>query len=77
MPVAIEIALLLFVLVLLTAAWKFDAFSAFIARLALRFSTRNGWLLTILCVQCAIVVEMFFFDWAFQQEPPPVLYMAF
>jgi|HubBroStandDraft_6_1064221.scaffolds.fasta_scaffold11193_5 alginate O-acetyltransferase complex protein AlgI len=77
MPVAIEIALLLFVLVLLTAAWKFDAFSVFIARLALRFSTRNGWLLTILCVQCAIVVEMFFFDWAFQQEPPPVLYMAF
>jgi alginate O-acetyltransferase complex protein AlgI len=77
MPIAIEMAMLLFLLLLLAVAWKFDALCAFIARWALRLSTRNGWLVTILCVQCALVVEMFFFDWAVQQEPPPVLYMAF
>jgi alginate O-acetyltransferase complex protein AlgI len=73
LPVVIAIGVTL----LLAALWKSDVVGAFVERLAVRISARNGWLLTILCVQCAFVAGMFFVDWAFQQEPPPVLYMAF
>jgi alginate O-acetyltransferase complex protein AlgI len=73
LPVTIAVVVLL----LLSALWKFDAVGAFLERMTARVSARNGWLLAILCLQCAFVAGMFFVDWAFQQEPPPVLYMAF
>ncbi|HXY34983.1 MAG TPA: MBOAT family O-acyltransferase [Planctomycetaceae bacterium] len=63
--------------VVLTLLWKSDLAGSFVQRIALRIGQRNGWLSAILCVECAFVAGMFFVDWAFQQEPPPVLYMAF
>ncbi|HET6324697.1 MAG TPA: MBOAT family O-acyltransferase [Planctomycetaceae bacterium] len=62
---------------LLIALWRSDAAGSFIERLALRIGARNGRLSTILCVLCVFVAGMFFVDWAFTQEPPPVLYMQF
>jgi alginate O-acetyltransferase complex protein AlgI len=62
---------------LLVALWKSDVTGRVLDRLALWMGQRNGWLSAILCLQCAFVAGMFFVDWAFQQEPPPVLYMAF
>jgi uncharacterized membrane protein len=63
--------------VLLALLWKSDAAGSLLDRLALWTGQRTGWLTAILCVQCIFVAGMFFVDWAFQQEPPPVLYMAF
>jgi len=63
--------------VLLAALWKSDVIGALIDRLALRIGQRTGWLSAILFLQCVFVAGMFFVDWALQQEPPPVLYMAF
>jgi alginate O-acetyltransferase complex protein AlgI len=62
---------------LLIALWKSDITGRVLDRMLLWIGQRNGWLSTILCLQCAFVAGMFFVDWAFQQEPPPVLYMAF
>jgi alginate O-acetyltransferase complex protein AlgI len=63
--------------VLLAALWKSDATGAFVERVGRWLAERNGLLSTILCAQCAFVAGMFFVQWAFQQEPPPVLYMQF
>jgi hypothetical protein len=63
--------------VLLAALWRSDLAGSVFDRLALRVGARTGWLSTILCIQCAFVAGMFFVDWAFAQEPPPVLYMKF
>jgi D-alanyl-lipoteichoic acid acyltransferase DltB (MBOAT superfamily) len=65
------------VAVLLTALWRSDVAGSILERFALRIGARNGWLSTMLCLLCAFVAAMFFFDWAFAQEPPPVLYMQF
>jgi hypothetical protein len=62
---------------LLAALWKSDVAGPVLERIARRIGERNGWLSAILCVQCMFVAGMFFVDWALQQEPPPVLYMAF
>jgi hypothetical protein len=62
---------------LLAALWKSEVTGSLIERFTRRIGERNGWLLAILCLQCVFVAGMFFVDWAFQQEPPPVLYMAF
>jgi D-alanyl-lipoteichoic acid acyltransferase DltB (MBOAT superfamily) len=63
--------------VLLAALWKSDLAGLVLDRFARRIGARNGWLFAIVCLQCTFVASMFFVDWAFQQEPPPVLYMAF
>jgi D-alanyl-lipoteichoic acid acyltransferase DltB (MBOAT superfamily) len=63
--------------VLISLLWKSDVAGGFLERAARRISERSGWLSAILCLQCVFVAGMFFVDWAFQQEPPPVLYMAF
>ncbi len=62
---------------LLLALWRSDAAGSFLERLSLRIGARNGRLSTILCLLCVFVAGMFFVDWAFTQEPPPVLYMQF
>jgi len=62
---------------LLAALWKSDVAGSVLERIVRRIGERNGWLSAILCLQCMFVAGMFFVDWAFQQEPPPVLYMAF
>jgi alginate O-acetyltransferase complex protein AlgI len=62
---------------LLVALWNSDSAGSFLERLAARIGTRTRWLSTILCVLCVFVAGMFFVDWAFAQEPPPVLYMRF
>jgi hypothetical protein len=61
----------------LVALWKAEAIGAALARLAASISARPALLYSILCTQTAIVVLVLYFDWAFQQEPPPVLYMSF
>ncbi len=62
---------------LLAGLWKSDAAGSFVERMGRWLGERNGWLSTILCAQCVFVAGMFFVQWAFQQEPPPVLYMQF
>jgi D-alanyl-lipoteichoic acid acyltransferase DltB (MBOAT superfamily) len=73
LPLAGLIAATLF----LAAIWKIDAISSIIRRVGSWFDHRTGWLYAIVSVLCTFVALMFFVDWAFQQEPPPVLYMAF
>jgi D-alanyl-lipoteichoic acid acyltransferase DltB (MBOAT superfamily) len=57
--------------------WKIDVVSSILRRVGSWFDHRTGWLYAIVSVLCTFVAFMFFVDWAFQQEPPPVLYMAF
>ncbi len=64
-------------LVLLTALWRSDRVGSFFQRIGRWLGERNGLLSTILCAQCVFVAGMFFVQWAFAQEPPPVLYMQF
>jgi alginate O-acetyltransferase complex protein AlgI len=59
------------------ALWKADAIGAALGRLGSAIGRRPALLYSILCTETAIVVLVLFFDWAFQQEPPPVLYMSF
>jgi alginate O-acetyltransferase complex protein AlgI len=61
----------------LALLWKSDLVASVLERVTLRVGRRTGWLYTILCMQCVFVAGMLFVDWALQQEPPPVLYMAF
>jgi D-alanyl-lipoteichoic acid acyltransferase DltB (MBOAT superfamily) len=70
-------AAMVVVAVLLIALWKSDAAGSIMRRLALRSGERTGWLAAILFAQCVFVAGMFFVEWVLQQEPPPVLYMAF
>jgi alginate O-acetyltransferase complex protein AlgI len=62
---------------LLWLLWKSETVGLRLDQLEARLVQRTGWLATILAVQSIIVAGMFFFDWALQQAPPPVLYMAF
>jgi D-alanyl-lipoteichoic acid acyltransferase DltB (MBOAT superfamily) len=61
----------------LAALWKADAIGSVFARLASRIAERPALLYSILYTQTTIVVLVLYFEWAFQQEPPPVLYMSF
>ncbi len=61
----------------LVALWKAETIGVALARLAAGISARPALLYSLLCTQTAIVVLVLYFDWAFQQEPPPVLYMSF
>jgi D-alanyl-lipoteichoic acid acyltransferase DltB (MBOAT superfamily) len=63
--------------VLLFVLWNANAVGSIANWVTLRIANSTGWLGTILCLQCMFVAGMFFVDWTFQQEPPPVLYMAF
>jgi hypothetical protein len=62
---------------LLIALWKSDTIGSILGQLGAWIACRKGWLCTVICIQCVVVAGMFFFDWAFQQEAPPVVYMAF
>ena len=62
---------------LLAALWKADAAGTVVDRLNLRFGQNTRYLAAILFIQCTLVAGMFFVDWVVEQEPPPVLYMAF
>lgn len=61
----------------LAALWKADAIGSVLARLVARIGERPALMYSILCTQTAIVVLVLYFEWAFKQEPPPVLYMSF
>jgi alginate O-acetyltransferase complex protein AlgI len=74
---AVHAAPLLIGVCALVALWKADAIGWALARLAARTRQHTGLMYSILCAQTSIVVLVLYFDWAFQQEPPPVLYMAF
>jgi D-alanyl-lipoteichoic acid acyltransferase DltB (MBOAT superfamily) len=65
------------VAVLLTVLWKFDAISSLVAGVFSGAARRPALLCTVLCAMTALVVAVLFFDWTFQQIPPPVHYMAF
>jgi hypothetical protein len=70
-------AAILVAAVSLALLWKSDLVASVLERVTLRVGQRTGWLYAILCMQCVFVAGMLFVDWALQQEPPPVLYMAF
>jgi alginate O-acetyltransferase complex protein AlgI len=72
-----EIVLLATAALAIGGLWKADAITTVVARLTSGIAGRPRLLFTVMSVQTAIVVFIFFVDWAFQQEPPPVLYMAF
>ncbi len=61
----------------LVALWKAEALGAALTRLAAKITSRPALLYSLLCTLTAVVVLVLYFDWAFQQEPPPVLYMSF
>lgn len=63
--------------VAVAALWRADAIGADIRGFAAGIVARPALLYATLCAQTAIVVAFLFFEWAFQQEPPPVRYMAF
>jgi alginate O-acetyltransferase complex protein AlgI len=64
--------------VALTALWKANAIGSAIAAVSRAVTNRPSLLYAILGTQTMIVVFVLFFEWAYvQQEPPPVLYMAF
>jgi alginate O-acetyltransferase complex protein AlgI len=69
--------ILVVAVVLLAILWKFDAISSLVAGFLSRVAQRPALLCTVLCAMTAVVVAVFFFDWAFQRNPPPVRYMAF
>jgi D-alanyl-lipoteichoic acid acyltransferase DltB (MBOAT superfamily) len=61
----------------LVALWKADVIGSWLGRLATRTRQRPKLMSALLCAQTAVVVLVLYFDWAFQQETPPVLYMKF
>jgi hypothetical protein len=61
----------------LVALWKADAIGSWLGRLTTRTRQRPRLMSALLCAQTAVVVLVLYFDWAFQQETPPVLYMKF
>jgi alginate O-acetyltransferase complex protein AlgI len=69
-PVA-AVALTLIVL------WTADSIAPLLARVTSAIAQRPSIMYSVLCTQTAIVVLLLYFEWAFQQEPPPVLYMSF
>jgi alginate O-acetyltransferase complex protein AlgI len=61
----------------LALLWKSDAVDSIRNRVGLWTTGSTTTLCTVLCLQCILVGGMFFFDWVFQQEAPPVVYMGF
>jgi alginate O-acetyltransferase complex protein AlgI len=62
---------------LLVVLWKSDAVGAILERLSIWIAGSTGRLCVVLCVQCMLVGGMFFVDWTFEKEPPPVVYGGF
>jgi alginate O-acetyltransferase complex protein AlgI len=71
------VALFVCAMVVLAALWKADAIAAVVTRVTSHIGRRPTLLYTLMSAETAIVVFMFFIDWAVRQEPPPVLYRAF
>jgi D-alanyl-lipoteichoic acid acyltransferase DltB (MBOAT superfamily) len=69
--------LILVTAILLTVLWKFDAISSLVAGIFTGVARQPAVLCTVLCTMTALIVAVLFFDWTFQQIPPPVHYMAF
>jgi alginate O-acetyltransferase complex protein AlgI len=57
--------------------WTADSFGSVLGRLASRITQRSALMSSMLCAQTTAVVLLLYFEWAFQQEAPPVLYMSF
>jgi D-alanyl-lipoteichoic acid acyltransferase DltB (MBOAT superfamily) len=57
--------------------WTADSFGSVLGRLASRITQRSALMSSMLCAQTTAVVLILYFEWAFQQEAPPVLYMSF
>jgi len=74
---SLDLAPLVVAALALAALWKADAIADGLGRIARGVTHRPALMYSILCTQTAIVVLVLYFDWAFQQEPPPVLYMSF
>ncbi|HET6327850.1 MAG TPA: MBOAT family O-acyltransferase [Planctomycetaceae bacterium] len=64
-------------IVALLSLWKADAIGSALGKLAAKAQQRPRLMYSMLCAQTAFVVLVLYFDWAFQQEAPPVLYMKF
>jgi F0F1-type ATP synthase membrane subunit c/vacuolar-type H+-ATPase subunit K len=61
----------------LVGLWKSDTIATVTAKLAAGTAERPRLLFTLMSLLTVMVVSVFFVDWVRQQEPPPVLYMAF
>jgi D-alanyl-lipoteichoic acid acyltransferase DltB (MBOAT superfamily) len=63
--------------VLLVGLWKHDTIGGLAHRLDMFARQRAPALAALMCTATVVVVAIFFFDWAFQEIPAPVRYMAF
>jgi D-alanyl-lipoteichoic acid acyltransferase DltB (MBOAT superfamily) len=61
----------------LIALWQADAIGSGVRRLTAAILDRRRLMYSIVCTQTLVVVLVLYFEWAFQQEAPPVLYMHF
>jgi hypothetical protein len=61
----------------LVVLWTADSIGPVTSRIVTRLTERTALMYSILCAQTAMVVLVLYVEWAFQQEPPPVLYMSF
>ena len=57
--------------------WKAEAIGRSGDRFAAWLLSRRPALPTLVCAQIVLVAFLFFLDWTFEQEPPPVVYMRF
>ncbi|HEV8003681.1 MAG TPA: MBOAT family O-acyltransferase [Planctomycetaceae bacterium] len=74
---AVDAAPLLLGALALAALWKADAIGSALGTLVARVQLRPRLMYSILCALTVVVVLILYFDWAFQRESPPVLYMRF
>ncbi len=62
---------------ILDLLWKSESIAASAARRTAGMTGRPGILYSVLCVQTVVATAILFFEWALQESPPSVLYMAF
>jgi hypothetical protein len=74
---ALDAVPLLIAALAVTALWKADAIGSAVTRVTSALERRPRLMHVALCALTATVVLILYFEWAFQQESPPVLYMSF
>jgi D-alanyl-lipoteichoic acid acyltransferase DltB (MBOAT superfamily) len=72
-----DFAAVLGVGLLVALLWNVDPIGSKLAGLAAGIARRPALFRSVVCAMTVIVVTVFYLDWAFQQVPPPVRYMAF
>jgi alginate O-acetyltransferase complex protein AlgI len=72
-----DFAIVIAIGVVAVTLWNFELIRPRIVKVADAVTGRPALFGSLLCMMTATVVVFFFLDWAFQDVPPPVRYMAF